>query len=50
MPSLYELVQQARRDTDAWTHPALAKLLGCSLRTVQRHVDSGGLSQEHHYA
>jgi hypothetical protein len=49
MPSLAQLVLQAREETHTWTHPDLAKLLGCSLRTVQRHTHSGGLSQESHY-
>lgn len=49
MASLYELVREARRETGTWTEPSLAKLLGCSRRTVQRHGQTAGLSQDHHY-
>ena len=50
MASLFELVRLARRETGTWTEPSLAEFLGCSRRTVQRHLSEGGLSQERHYA
>ncbi len=49
MPTLYQIVRQARSETGTWTHPAFAKLLGCSVRTVQRHPETGGVSARHHY-
>lgn len=49
MPTLYELVRLARRETNTWTDGDLATFLGCSRRTVQRHIHLGGLSQERHY-
>ncbi|MHB8417684.1 MAG: helix-turn-helix domain-containing protein [Myxococcales bacterium] len=49
MATLDELVRQARRELHVWTHPQFARFLGCSTRTVQRHVRFGGVSQESHY-
>jgi hypothetical protein len=49
MSTLYDLVRKARRETGAWTDLDLAKLIGSSRRTVQRHSWEGGLSSEAHY-
>jgi hypothetical protein len=49
MDNLNELVRLARRETKTWIDGDLAKLLGCSRRTVQRNSRTGGLSQRAHY-
>jgi hypothetical protein len=49
MPTTNDLVRSARRETRTWTDGELAKLLGCSRRTVQRNSATGGLSKDEHY-
>ncbi len=49
MPALHELVRSARREAGAWTDGDLAKLLGCSRRTIQRNSRTDGLSKDEDY-
>ncbi len=49
MANLNELVRLARRETGTWIDGDLAKLLGCSRRTVQRNSRTEGLSRDEHY-
>lgn len=43
MESLAQIVNEARREAGVWTGPQLAELLGCSVRSVYRHSDTGGV-------
>ena len=50
MRNLPEIVLDARRASNTWTAPALAKLIGCSVRTVHRYAPTGGVFYPDHHA
>ncbi|MHB8416562.1 MAG: hypothetical protein ACYDCL_00700 [Myxococcales bacterium] len=49
MRDLGLIIRDARRETNTWAGTQLARLLGCSVRTVYRNVGTGGLGGPHHH-